>query len=144
MFKGGCRLSKVRRDEFTPEEYRKLHTFARGWIKEARNQNVLNTWYRTIAYNFVLVMTNTGMRRGSENLRWRDVAVKTDKQGRKFVILRVRGKGKFRQLVAAGNVADIWSASALLASHGGRMTLCSLTMKVNPLSRSITISLKRC
>jgi hypothetical protein len=25
-------LAKVRREEFTPEEYRKLHTFARGWI----------------------------------------------------------------------------------------------------------------
>ena len=72
-----------------------------------RNQNTLNTWYRTIAYNFVLVMTNTGMRPSeAKNLRWRDVAVKTDKQGRKFVILSVRGKGKFRQLVAASNVAD--------------------------------------
>jgi integrase len=106
-FKGRLPLSKVRREEFTPEEYRKLHTFARKWIKEVRNQNVLNIWYRTIAYNFVLVMTNTGMRPSeAKNLRWRDVAVKTDKQGRKLVILSVRGKGKFRQLVAASNVAD--------------------------------------
>ena len=52
-------------------------------------------------------MTNTGMRPSeAKNLRWRDVAVKTDKQGRKFVILSVRGKGKFRQLVAASNAAD--------------------------------------
>ena len=105
VFKGKLPLSKVRREEFTPEEYRKLHTFARKWVKEARN--VLNTWYRTIAYNFVLVMTNTGMRPSeARNLRWSDVVVKTDSQGRKFVILSVRGKGKFRQLVAASNAAD--------------------------------------
>lgn len=105
VFKGRLPLSKARREEFTPEEYRKLHTFARGWIKKARND--LNTWSRTVAYNFVLIMTNTGMRPSeAKNLRWRDVAIKTDKQDRKFVILSVRGKGKFRQLVAASSVAD--------------------------------------
>ena len=36
VFKGKLPLAKVRREEFTPEEYRKLHTFARGWIKKAR------------------------------------------------------------------------------------------------------------
>jgi integrase len=105
VFKGKPLLAKVRREEFTPEEYRKLHTFARGWIKQARNS--VQAWYRTIAYNFVLVMCNTGMRPPeAKNLRWRDAVVRADDQGRKFVVLHVRGKDKFRQLVAAGNVAD--------------------------------------
>lgn len=105
VFKSKLPRSKARREEFTPAEYRKLHTFARGWIKQARTE--LSTWYRTMAYNFILIMTNTGMRPSEgRNLRWRDVAIKTDNQGRKFVILNVRGKGKFRSLVAAGNVAD--------------------------------------
>lgn len=105
VFSGKLPLSKVRRDEFTPEEYRKLHTFARGWVKKARSS--MNKWARTITYNFMLVMTNTGMRPSeARNLCWRDVAIKTDRHGRKFVILSVRGKGKFRQLVAANNVAD--------------------------------------
>ena len=105
VFKGKLPLSKVRRDEFTPEEYRKLHTFARGWIKKGRND--FNKWCRTIAYNFMLVMTNTGMRPSeAKNLLWRDVAMQTDKQGRNFVILRVRGKGKSRQLVASSSTAD--------------------------------------
>ncbi len=74
-------LGKARREEFTPQEYRKLHSFARRWIKQARN--ALGTWYRTMAYNFVLIMTNTGMRPSeARNLRWRDVATQTDKQGR--------------------------------------------------------------
>jgi integrase len=105
MLKGKLPLDKVRREEFTPEEYRKLHTFARGWVKKARTP--VQTWYRTIAYNFVLIMCNTGMRpTEAKNLRWRDVAIRGDGQGRNFVVLHVRGKDKFRQLVAASNVVD--------------------------------------
>jgi integrase len=105
VFKGKLPLAKARREEFTPEEYRKLHTFARGWIKKARNPS--QDWNRTVVYNFMLVMCNTGMRPPeAKNLRWRDIAVRTDDQGRKFVVLHVRGKDKFRNLVAAGNVAD--------------------------------------
>jgi len=105
VFKGKLPLSKVRREEFTPEEYRKLHTFARKWIKQARTP--YNTWYRSIAYNFVLIMCNTGMRPSeARNLQWRDVEMKTDREGRKFVILSVRGKGKYRRLVAAHSVAE--------------------------------------
>jgi integrase len=105
LFKGKLLLAKVRREEFTPEEYRKLHTFARGWIKQARKP--VQTWYRTITYNFMLVMCNTGMRPPeAKNLLWRDVAIRADNQDRKFVVLHVRGKDKFRNLVAAGNVAE--------------------------------------
>jgi integrase len=105
MFKGKLPLDKVRREEFTPEEYRKLHTFARGWIKKA--DRPVQTWTRIIVYNFVLIMCNTGMRPPeAKNLRWRDVGIRTDNQGRRFVVLQVRGKDKFGNLVAAGNVAD--------------------------------------
>lgn len=105
VYKGKLPLAKVRREEFTPEEYRKLHTFARGWIKRARTKKF--EWHRQLAYNFILIMCNTGMRPAeAKNLRWRDVAIRTDADGRRMVILHVRGKDKSRQLVAAGNVAD--------------------------------------
>src|SRR6266849_7603872 len=104
-FKGKLPLAKVRREEFTPEEYRKLHTFARGWIKKTRKP--VQTWYRTVAYNFVLIMCNTGMRPPeAKNLRWRDVTIRKDRKERDVAVLRVTGKDKFRSLVAAGNVAD--------------------------------------
>jgi integrase len=104
VFKGKLPVAKVSREEFTPQEYRKLHTFARQWVKDARTEK--NTWYRTIAYNFVLIMCNTGMRPSeAKNLRWRDVSTQSDKQDRQFVRLSVRGKGKHRNLVAASNVA---------------------------------------
>lgn len=104
VFKGRLPIAKVSREEFTPQEYRKLHTFARQWVKEARNEKY--TWCRTIAYNFVLIMCNTGMRPSeAKNLRWRDISTETDKQDREFVRMSVRGKGKHRNLVAASNVA---------------------------------------
>jgi integrase len=105
VFKGKLFLDKVRREEFTPEEYRKLHTFARGWVKQASVPR--HIWSRTVAYNFLLIMCNTGMRPPeAKNLLWRDVAIRNDDQGRKFVVLHVRGKGKFRNLVAASSVAE--------------------------------------
>lgn len=101
--RGKLPSDKARREEFTPQEYRHLHTFARGWIKEGRTKD--GVWYRTMAYNFALIMTNTGMRTmEASNLRWRDVDVRTDRQQRQFVCFNVRGKGKFRELVAAANV----------------------------------------
>lgn len=104
--KGKLMSDKARREEFTPQEYRDLHTFARyQWIKTAKAKSSI--WYRNMAYNFMLVMTNTGMRTmEAANLRWRDIDVRTDKQGRDFVVINVRGKGKFRELVAAYNVAS--------------------------------------
>jgi integrase len=102
---GKLHSDKARREQFKPEEYRHLHTFARRWIKEAKSE--WSAWYRNMAYNFMLVMTNTGMRTmEAGNLRWRDIDVRTDKQGRQFICLDVRGKGKFRELIAAQNVTS--------------------------------------
>jgi len=104
-FKAKVALKTVRREEFASEEYRKLHTFGRSWMKRARTSR--GKWYRAVTYNVVLIMCNTGMRPAeAKNLRWRDVSIKTDSQGRRFVILQVRGKDKFRSLVAASTVAD--------------------------------------
>lgn len=103
IFRGKLPISKARREEFTPDEYRKLHTFARSWVKDARN--ALNTWYRTVAYNFVLIMSNTGMRPAeAKNLRWRDISIQSYKMDRQFVRLSVRGKDKHRNLVASKSV----------------------------------------
>jgi integrase len=116
VFEGRLPLDKTRREEFTPQEYRKLHSFARGWIKQAQNDN--RVWYRTMAYNFILIMTNTGMRPSeAKNLRWRDVATQTDRQGRKFVRIDVRGKGKFRTLVAAESVATYLDRIREISKH---------------------------
>ena len=96
---------KARREAFTPQEYRQLHTFARKWVKEARSEN--RKWQRKMAYHFVLVMANTGMRTmEARHLRWRDVDARTDRQGRPFVCLNVWGKNKFRELIAPQSVGE--------------------------------------
>ena len=103
--KGKLPMDKARREEFTPQEYRHLHTFARKWIKQSRHD--FGGWYRTMAYNFMLVMANTGMRTmEARNLKWRDIDVRTDRLRRQYVCINVRGKGKYRELVAANNVAE--------------------------------------
>lgn len=104
VFRGKVPVARARREEFTPVEYRKLHTFARRWIKKAPHDR--SRWHRQMAYNFILVMTNTGMRPSeARNLRWRDVEFHRDRQDRTVVRLSVRGKAKQRILVAAENVA---------------------------------------
>jgi integrase len=117
LFKGRLPLAKVRREEFTPDEYRKLHTFARGWVKRAKTQ--VSRTARQVAYNFILIMCNTGMRPAeAKNLQWRDVSIRADGEGRKFVVLNVRGKDKARQLVAAGNVANYLERVRSLTNKG--------------------------
>lgn len=95
----------VRREEFTVEEYRKLHTVGRSWMKEATTE--FSAWSRTMTYNMILVACNTGMRPVElKNLRWRDVWPAKDKQGRDIFVLSVRGKNKSRDLVAPQSVGD--------------------------------------
>ncbi len=104
-FEGRPNFKTMRRDAFSLEEYRALHTRGRAWVKAADKSSTL--WYRTVAYNFVLIMCNTGMRPPeARNLRWRDISYGKDKNGRNVVILSVRGKDKARQLVAPPSVGE--------------------------------------
>ena len=104
-FEGRPKLKTMRRDEFNLEEYRKLHTVGRAWIAKATKPTSI--WYRTMAYNFVLIMCNTGMRPSeAKNLRWRDVMTAKDRDGKEIAVLFVQGKGKSRKLVAPKSVGD--------------------------------------
>jgi integrase len=74
------KLKAMRRDEFTLEEYRKLHTVGRKWIAEADKPSSI--WYRTVTYNMILIACNTGMRPAEmKNLRWRDIMPAKDRTG---------------------------------------------------------------
>ncbi len=98
-------LRKMRRDEFTLEEYRRLHTKGRQWKSKATTAAA--KWYREVAYNFLLIMCNTGMRPSeARNLRWRDVTRARDRDGRELVVMTVTGKGRSHRLVAPESVAE--------------------------------------
>lgn len=99
-FEGMPKLKSNRRDEFTLEEYRTLHTKGRAWIRKATTPQGM--WYRQICYNFILIMCNTGMRPPeAKNLRWRDISTAKDKDGQEILVIHVRGKGKERKLIAS-------------------------------------------
>ncbi|MDD3020277.1 MAG: site-specific integrase [Alphaproteobacteria bacterium] len=105
-FEGKPNFKTMRRDAFSIEEYRALHTRGRTWVKAA-DKKPASQWYRVVTYNFVLIMCNTGMRPPeARNLRWRDISYGKDKDGRELVILSVRGKDKARQLVAPPSVGE--------------------------------------
>lgn len=117
-FTGRPKLQIMRRDEFTLEEYRTLHTKGRAWMKEATKPSSL--WYRTVVYNFMLIMCNTGMRPSeARNLRWRDVATAHDRDGREIVVLAVHGKSKARKLVAPQSVGDYIGRIRSIAKASG-------------------------
>jgi integrase len=104
-FKKKPKLKIMRRDEFNLEEYRKLHTVGRAWVAKATKPS--SVWYRTVTYNFILIMCNTGMRPSeAKNLRWCDVRPAKDRDGREIVVLFVQGKDKSRNLVAPKSVLD--------------------------------------
>lgn len=131
VFKARLNLDKPRREEFTPQEYRHLHTFGRTWVKEAKNDYF--KWYRSMTYNFMLIMSNTGMRTmEARNLRWRDIDTRKDKHGRQFVCINVRGKDKFRELVAAHNVAEYLDSVKKLFIEAKKLRLAK-AKKTEPL-----------
>jgi integrase len=99
------KFRKNRRDEFTLEEYRRLHTKGRAWIKKTGKS--FSTEQRTVVYNFILIMCSTGMRPPeARNLRWRDITTAVDREQRKLIVLHVRGKDKERKLVAPEKVGE--------------------------------------
>lgn len=98
-------LKTMQREEFTVEEYRKLHTAGRAWVKAAASD--FSRWYRTVTYNMILIACNTGMRPIElKNLRWRDISPAKDREGRDIFVLFVQGKDKSRKLVAPKSVGD--------------------------------------
>ena len=104
-FEGMPKLKSNRRDEFTLEEYRTLHTKGRKWMREATTPQGI--WYRKMCYNFILIMCNTGMRPPeAKNLRWRDISTAKDKDGQEVLVIYVRGKGKERNLIAPTSVGE--------------------------------------
>ncbi len=102
---GDLPQDKARREAFSPQEYKELYTYSREeWVPKGETR--FHLFYRTMAHNFMLVMANTGMRPPeARNLRWRDIDIRADKQGKEFVFLNVSGKDKYRELVAPITVA---------------------------------------
>ena len=63
----------------------------RSWIKQARQGNELMV--RTVLYNYVLILANTGIRAGTEamNMKWQHIGFE-EVSGQRMLTLYVKGK----------------------------------------------------
>ena len=91
------KATATRRPTFTQDEWRKIYTGARDWVKEGKSKA---TWrQRFVTQQYVLVLANTGMRVGElRGLRWSDLRTVKIEGGTRLVA-EVRGKTGVREVV---------------------------------------------
>lgn len=98
-----AKLKRVR-PAFKRTEYVQLYRLLRRWVAEAQNDKW--RYPRELLRNYVLVLSNSGLRTGEANkLRWRDVVPFTDDHGRRNVQLHVDGKTGERVVIPRVAVA---------------------------------------
>lgn len=86
-----------RRPTFTQDEWKRIYTKARSWVREGEAKA---TWrQRFMTQQYVLILANTGLRVGeARGLRWSDLrTVRTDEGSR--LVAEVRGKTGVREVV---------------------------------------------
>jgi integrase len=105
------KLKTMRRDEFTLEEYRKLHTVGRKWIGETDKPS--SVWYRTVTYNMILISCNTGMRPAEmKNLRWRASCPQKTARDERLSSYSCKARANRASLLRPRVLEIIWNASA--------------------------------
>ncbi len=89
-----------RRPHFEKEEYTKLYKFMRKWSETGRKQKTRDI--RELLRDYVLILTNTGMRHGTEtaNLKWNDITEFKGNDKKKYLKIWVNGKTGKRELIA--------------------------------------------
>ena len=89
------------RPYFNDDEYRKLITFLQEWRGTGRKE--ITKQIRTLLYDYVIILANTGMRTGTEAdyLKWNDISLFSDpKTGTEYLKFTVNGKTGQRELVS--------------------------------------------
>ena len=96
-----------RRPHFNNSDYNKLTRFMREFIKY-NNPNIVRD--RTILINYVLILSNTGIRVGeARNLKWRDVhKIKGEDPTKLEMALFVQGKTGKREVVSRTNEIETY------------------------------------
>jgi len=95
-------VKKIVRPAFTLQDYRKLITGMRSWIREVTTDR--QKYPRLLLRDYVYVLSNSGMRVGEANsLQWRDVVQFTDNKGRENFQFYVRGKTGTRTVTPRTN-----------------------------------------
>jgi integrase len=93
------------RPAFSKSEYKSLTSFMTTWSKKGHTQRTKDM--RELLRDYVLVLSNTGMRHGTESLglKWKDIQWIT-MDGERYLQLTVSGKTGKRNLIARHNTQD--------------------------------------
>jgi integrase len=91
------------RPAFTKSEYKSLVGYMTQWSKQGHTQRTKDM--RELLRDYVLILTNTGMRHGTEalGLKWKDIKWVKGDGGEKILELSVNGKTGERTLIARHN-----------------------------------------
>ena len=98
-------IKSERRPDFTLDEYKQLYKAMRTWASRGRKGH--EQLFRQTLRNYVLVLSNTGIRAGTEamNLRWKHVAF-FNENGKRYLELHVDGKTGGRDVIARHSVVN--------------------------------------
>lgn len=94
------------REAFSLSDYKALVGFMPHWVDKAHTEK--SKQMRRLLRDYVLVLSNTGIRHGTEamGLRWRDIEWITQKNGERYLRLTVSGKIGKREPIARHNTED--------------------------------------
>jgi integrase len=94
------------REAFSLSDYKSLVGFMPHWVDKAHTEK--SKQMRRLLRDYVLVLSNTGIRHGTEamGLRWRDIEWITQKNGERYLRLTVSGKIGKREPIARHNTED--------------------------------------
>lgn len=89
-----------RRPDFTMDEWRRVTANLRHWINKTQDKRTRQM--RELLQDYVLILSNTGIRTGkeAESIRWKHIRWHHDKGGERYLMVSVKGKTGERELVA--------------------------------------------
>jgi len=94
------------REAFSLSEYKSLVGYMPSWIDKGHTEKT--NQMRRLLRDYVLVLSNTGIRHGTEamGLKWRDIEWITQKNGERYLRLTVDGKRGKREPIARHATED--------------------------------------
>jgi integrase len=143
-FEGRPKLKTMRRDEFTIEEYRKLHSVGRKWIRAATTPQGILVSDHVLQFHAHHVQHGDATARGEEFALARHHARQGSRR-REIVVMFVQGKGKSRKLVAPKSVGEYLDrVRELSKATASPMMPCSRSSTASPPNISTATPCRPC
>jgi integrase len=117
------------REAFSLSEYKSLVGYMPSWIDKGHTEKT--NQMRRLLRDYVLVLSNTGIRHGTEamGLKWRDIEWITQKNGERFLRLTVDGKRGKREPIARHATEDYLKRLQERRPHLAKFTFDELLKK---------------